>query len=161
MIPVFQDRFDYGFGNCAWACIASILEQPLEDVQGGRRPPSIADLIEWTAEYVPELSFNSLDLCYNFRPVNGYPDVPELGTERWTYDIHKDWEPPDASATDGYWIASVPSQTLKRPVEDPYFPMPSLHAVVMHGRYCVHDPNSYNRIDPEPQVSMQYWWTLN
>lgn len=36
MIPVFQDVFTPGYGNCMAACVASILELPLQDVPNFR-----------------------------------------------------------------------------------------------------------------------------
>jgi hypothetical protein len=158
MIPVFQDSFGFGNGNCAWACIASIFELSIEDVQDGG-PPTDDDLVRWTRKHFPALAYQILDLGYDYDVVHGYPDCKGVGTGRWTYKVRETWEPPDASVTDGYWMATVPSQTLKRPIKDPYYPMPALHAVVMKGRECVHNPNPKNFLDPNPQVIMQSWWT--
>jgi hypothetical protein len=77
--------------------------------------------------------------------------------ERWTYDLPETWEPP----VDYHWLASIYSPRLKRPVEDPYYPLPALHMVVMKGPVMVHDPNPdyADQVPYEPTVVMQTWWT--
>lgn len=159
MKPVFQDTFGHGNGNCAWACVASIFELSLPEAQGVFGPPDESELRIWTRMKLPDMTFHSIDLGYDYEVVDGYPDCEGVGTGRWTYKVAADWEPPDASATGGYWMATIPSQKLVRPVEDPYYPMFALHAVVMFGRLCVHDPNPNNRPDPSPLVVDQHWWT--
>lgn len=155
MRPVYQNRFGYGAGNCAWACVASLFELELDSLPA--KPPAALDMLEWSKEALPHLKFNNRDLGYNYRIEEGYPDAEGVGTGRWTYDLPDAWDPP----TDGYWLASVNSLGLKRPVEDPYYPRPALHMVVMHGRRLVHDPNPrYAVLLPyRPVVVEQTWWT--
>jgi hypothetical protein len=154
MKPVYQDRRGYGQGNCVWACVASIFEIPLELLR--YPPPCEADLRRWTAFHQPYREFHYADLSTNYRLVDGYPEAPGVGTSRWAYDLCEpgDYEPPEVE----FWIASIPSPGLKLPVEDPYYPMPALHAVVMRGDTCVHDPNPDYRINPHPQVVAAEWW---
>jgi len=159
MKPVYQDTFGHGNGNCAWAVVASIFELSLKDAQGAFGPPCSEDLDLWTRMHMPGYKYHNLDLGYDFEIVEGYPDCEGVGTGRWTYKVRDEWEPPDASATDGYWFGTIPSQRLVRPVSDPYYPMPALHAVVMRGRVCVHDPNPNNHLDPHPRVLELSWWT--
>lgn len=160
MKPVFQDSFGFANGNCAWACTASIFELPLEDFP---RPPFSGNQawFDWTKANKPHLSFNNVDLGYDYDIVDGFPDVPNWGTGRYTYKVREKWEPPDARATGGYWIAIVPSQGLARPAEDAYYPMPALHAVVMLSRECVHNPHPSHTLEPYPKVVAQTWWTPN
>lgn len=158
MKPVFQDSFGFGNGNCTWAAVASIFELSLSEAQGESGPGDSADVLAWTKARFPNLSFNNLDLGYDYEIVDGYPDCEFVGTGRWTYKIAKYWDPPDAAATDGYWLGVVPSQRLKRPVCDPYYPMVALHAVVMLGRKCVHDPNPKNVLIEHPQITQLSWW---
>lgn len=152
MRKVYQDRFGYGEGNCAWACISTLFDIPLDDLR--HPPPCAEDLLRWTQEYMPHLEYHHIDLGRNFRLVEGYDYVEGVGTERWTYDLPDAWDPP----VEGYWLASINSLGLKRPVEDPYYPMPALHMVVMRGRELFHDPNA-QYADYEPTVVMQTWWT--
>jgi hypothetical protein len=154
---VYQDKFGHGEGNCAWACVASIFDLDIEAV---RYPagPSLDDLRLWTKNHYPALTLHGRDLGFNYRIVRGgYKRVPRVGTGRWTYDIPVTWTAP----TPGYWLASIFSLKLKRPIEDPYYPMPNLHMVVMKGRELVHDPHpSYAELVPyQPTVVMQTWWT--
>lgn len=152
MKPVFQDRKGFGQGNCVWACIASIFEIPLDTLR--YPPPFTEDVLAWTKEHYPALEFHNVDLGFDYR-LRDVPGIPE-GEQRWHYRLRRKWEPP----TDDYWIASVDSQGLMRPVEDPYYPMPALHAVVMKGRDLVHDPNdSYPLGSYKPKVVMQSWWS--
>jgi hypothetical protein len=157
MIPVFQNKFGFGEGNCAWACLASVFELSLDSMP--TEPPYPQDWFDWTQENVPHLVYTNKDLAYDYELRGSFPKTKDFGTKRWTYKVNLQWEPPDASATGGYWIATVPSQRLKRPVEDPYYPLPALHAVVMLDRECVHDPNPHNTLDPSPLVIQQTWWT--
>lgn len=154
MIPVYQDQFDYGRGNCMWAAIASVFEVNLEQFRLCA-PPCGDDIRKWTEIAYPHLTFHYRDLCTNYRVVKGFPDVPNWRTGRWAWDDPDQdaWEPPPAE----YWIASVHSQRLKRPVEDGYYPMPALHAVVMNGHKMVHDPNPKNGAYT-PIVCGQSWW---
>lgn len=158
MKPVFQDTFGHGQGNCAWACVASLFELSLPEAQQHFGPPDFQDLREWTKLFRPELEYKYIDLGYDYEIVDGFPDCEGVGTGRWTYKIAADWEPPDASLTDGYWLATVPSQKLVRPVSDPYYPMAALHMVVMRDRVCVHDPNPNNDLIRHPQVIDLHWW---
>jgi hypothetical protein len=147
MKPVFQTKFDWGQGNCAHACIASIFELPLEEVDATLKDSYAQTIIDWTKQHLPHLEFHNRDLAYNYQVTKN---------EKWTYDVPKEWNPP----TDEYWMAAVESRGLKRPDDDPYYPLPALHAVVMHGRELVHDPNpKYQGLPLTPMV-MQSWWTL-
>jgi hypothetical protein len=120
-------------------------------------PPTDTDLAKWTSDTFDSIEYHYSDLAHNFRVVEGFPDVEGVGTGRWAYDLPEVWEPP----TEDYWMASVCSLGLKRPVEDPYYPMPALHAVVMRGASLVHDPNAAyaDRVPYEPTVVAQSWWT--
>lgn len=155
MKPVYQDRFGLGQGNCAWACVASLFEISLDDLRFP--PPTDDNLREWTNLNMPDTEFHYRDLGFNYRVVEGYPDVEGVGTGRWAYDLPDEWDPPAAD----YWLASVNSLGLKRPVEDSYYPMPALHMVVMRGRDLVHDPNPKYaaRMPYTPTVVAQSWWT--
>lgn len=152
---VYQDRFGNGEGNCVWACVATLFGLPLEQLR--LPPPAAPELLDWTKENTPALAFHNVDLATNFRLIDGYKDVKGVGPSRWAYDIPDTWEPP----VRGFWIAGVNSLGLKRTEEDPYFPMPALHAVVMLGREMYHDPNpSYaDRVPYEPTVVDKSWWT--
>lgn len=151
MRPVFQDRFGYGEGNCAWACVASILEIDLDDLRFP--PPTDADLLAWTEQHT-SLRYNFVDLGTNFRVVGGFPDAPSVGTGRWTYDLPAEWTPPPTE----FWMATINSLGLERPVSDPYYPMPALHAVVMQGRKIAHDPNPAYALPYDPTVVAMSWW---
>lgn len=165
MIPVFQDRHGFGQGNCVWACVASIFEIPLDTL---RYPPADdADLEAWTVKNRPSLVFHHLDFAYDFEVVEGYPDIGDLGgTGRWSYKVPEEWEAPFdpgpwiTPAPLDFWIASIPSPGLERPVEDPYYPMPALHAVVMYGKELVHDPHAdYECPRKIETVERCSWWT--
>lgn len=156
MIPVYQTRFGWGEGDCFWACLASIFEEPLESFHYGKllapNDPDIAKLSEcrW-----PRLKFHFDDLGRNYRLVDG-PSVPgHPHPQRWKYDPPAEWDAP----TLGYWIASVFSQKLRHPIESPYYGMPGLHAVIMHGRHVVHDPNPHNVPYESVSPIMRTWWT--
>jgi hypothetical protein len=152
---VYQDRFGYGEGNCAWACVATLFGVGLDRLR--LPPPSDSELMAWSKGAAPMLEFHNRDLATNYRIEEGYEDVEGVGTGRWAYDVPDEWEPP----VPGFWLASVNSPGLKRPVEDPYYPMPALHMVVMCGRDMYHDPNPrYADLVPyEPTVVGQTWWT--
>lgn len=152
---VSQDRFGNGEGNCVWACVATLFGLPLDRLR--LPPPCAQELLDWTKENAPTLEFHDVDLARNYRIEEGFPDVEGVGTGRWAYDVPDEWEPP----VQGFWIAGVESLGLKRTVEDPYYPMPALHAVVMHGRTMFHDPNPKyaDRVPYEPRVVTMEWWT--
>lgn len=150
---VYQDRFGNGKGNCAWACIATIFGLSLDDLR--YPPPYTTDILRWTEETYPGLAYNNVDHGRNYRIVEGFPDVPGVGSGRWTYDLPDDYDPPPAE----FWMATVFSPGLKRGVEDPYYPMPGLHAVVMQGKTLYHDPNpAYETPRDVTPVVMKTWW---
>lgn len=96
------------------------------------------EIIDYTKRWMPAWEFVSVDMGYDYELI----DMPELGKgqARWTYKV-KEWE---GAPVDGYWFASVPSRTLVRPPENPYYPMKALHYVVMRGEDLVWDPNAAN-----------------
>jgi hypothetical protein len=151
MRRVWQDRFGFGDGNCAWAALASIFN--LDYPPRGYPPACIEDFKAWTSRFRPDLCVHERNLATNYRVVEGFPDYEGVGSGRWTYDIPETWEPP----VDDWWIATVQSQSLKRPISDPYYPMPALHAVVMCGPDFVHDPNPRNEQKMMPLIA-QTWW---
>jgi hypothetical protein len=152
MIPVYQRHIgEFGKGDCAWAALASLFEEPLESFHYDMlEAPSNEDERKLTECRWPHLEYHFRDLALNLRLEECYG----AGGERWHYDYPETWEPP----VPGFWIASIESQSLKRPVTDPYYPMPALHAVVMHGRDLAHDPNPNNEFRLTPMVG-QSWWT--
>lgn len=157
MRKVFQDKFDFGKGNCVWACIASLFDLELSDLDYA--PPTSQDLIDWTKREMSDLEFHNVDYGYNYRVVDGYEDCEHVGTGRWTYDLRPDEE--KIKPTTEFWLASVHSLQLKRPICDSYYPMPALHMVVMQGDKLWHDPNPKNPRDYEPTVVMASWWEPN
>jgi hypothetical protein len=156
VIPVYQDRFGFGQGNCAWACLASIFERPIEDFHD-RGIAYFEEICAWTKAEYPFLRYNERDLGFNWRMEGEYAVHPEWGTQRHAYDIPDTFEPP----VEGYWKATIFSPGLTRPEDDPYYPMPGLHAVVFKGDELVHDPNpNYALGSYEPRVVRLGWWTF-
>jgi len=156
LIPVNQTKFGYGQGNCAAACIASIFERDIENIDLVHAYNS--DIMKWTRDNRPDLDYHNIDLAQNFRAVDGFPECEFYGTQRYTYDLPDSWQPP----TLGFWMASVYSPGLKRPVEDAYYPLPGLHAVVFQGDKLAHDPNPAYADLPndryDDQMVMMTWW---
>lgn len=154
MIPVYQEHFGWGSGDCAWAALASIFEEPLESFEydnGRLEALSDGDLKKLTEVRWPHLKFLYLDLARNYR-------VAEVaGRDRWAYDLPTpdEWWPP----TDGYYFGSVHSQKLRAPEDSDWYGMPGLHAVVMKGRTVAHDPNPTNAPYPDPvPITGCGWW---
>lgn len=166
MIPVFQDRFGgdsspEGGGNCAWACVASILELDFAEVRH-LPPPSGADLMQWTREQRPDLEFTNVNLRYGYQTVPGPPGIASWdgphAFERWHYSVRDEFEAPESDFD--AWMATIHSPGLASTADDPYFPMPQLHAVVFSGRELAHDPNpAYECPRRTPQVLEMSWWT--
>lgn len=157
MIPVYQDTFGHQEGNCAWACIASIFELCLDDLRGERSGPTDYNLRVWTEENLPDHEYHYVDRARNYHLVPG-PSVPEHPyPERWCYDVPEGpFLPPEPE----YWIGVIFSLEITRPPEDPYYPMPGLHAVVMRGIEMVHDPHPRNPWPrPTPPIVAMSWWT--
>lgn len=157
MIPVYQESFGYGQGSCAWACVASIFEVTHAALNIDKiAPPNDDDLEKWTELVHPELEMHRVDHTFNYRLIPG-PSVPRHPhPERWAYDIPDEVLAP----TDGFWMASIYSPGLSRPVEDPYYGMAALHAVVFEGNTLVHDPNpKYTIGEYVPRISRATWWT--
>lgn len=153
MKPVYQRHLTWGAGDCAWACLASIFEEPLDSFCYDRLEALDAgDLAKLTECRWPHLRFYEEDCCYDFELVDADPAWGG-DPQRWTYKVPKTFEPP----TDGYWMASVASPRLKRPTEDPYYPMPALHAVVFKGDQLVHDPNPNYNVEYD-RIHMKSWW---
>ncbi len=156
MRPVFQDQFGYGSGNCAWACIASIMECEIDDLGcRGLASPTDPDIDKLTELRWPGLESRHEDCAYDFEMVAVPLDWGgDLGV-RWTYKVPGRWTPP----TQGHWMASIFSPGLTRPKSDPYYPLPALHAVVMRGAEKVHDPHpDYADTELLSPVVMKYWW---
>lgn len=162
MIPVYQQHFGWGEGDCTWACLASIFEEPLESFAYSKvMALSDGDLMKLTEQRWPHLEYVHADLATNYRIVDGPYDVPGVGSQRWAYDLPRPdkWAPPLCGATDYFYLGSVHSQKLMHPVESPYYGMPGLHSVVMHGREVAHDPNPNNDPygEPLPIVGIGFW----
>lgn len=150
---VYQDRVGWGEGNCVWACIATIFRVPLDELRFP--PPTMAEVEEWTERCRPALAFRYADLGQNFRlEGSGYERIPEWGRQRWTYDV----APYPGAPTEGLWMATVPSRGLSRPADDPYYPMPAMHCVVMRGDDIVHDPHPSYELAPYDEVHGMAWW---
>lgn len=122
MIPVDQSLFGLG-GNCMAACIASILEVPLDAVpcapfvEGRQESQQWRERwLRWQAWLVP-INLTLVELP------SGYMENPPCG----------------------YSIMGVRSTT-----SDPRDPAKKLiHAVVAIDGICVHDPSPTNRVHPE------------
>lgn len=155
MIPVFQTQFGYGKGSCHLACIASIFECEEADLKlYDFLAMDEEDTAKWTECCRPELEFHSEDLGYDFELVDASPAWGG-DPQRWTYKVRETYEPPPVE----FWIASIFSPAVKRPMADPYYPMPALHAVVMRGNQIAHDPNpAYDTVGHIPRVVMKSWW---
>ena len=137
MRGVYQTRKGFGRGNCVAACLATVLEVPLEEVdwiQGYSQ-----EIVAYTKRWLPAWEYVSVDMGYDYDLV----PMPELGEgqSRWTYKLYPYEKPP----TEGYWFASVPSKSLVRPPENDYYPLPALHFVVMKGDELAWDPNANNK----------------
>lgn len=113
MIKVFQDIVDPGKGNCMQAVVASLFERELHEVP---------NFINFGKNWWPEM--------YNYYVANGYQGIQcfspmdriELTKKALAYD----------GGVNGYWAASVPSQTFKD----------VSHAVIIDKNLnIVHDPN--------------------
>lgn len=138
--------------------MASIFEHPIERYHDCEPGATDEKVKQWTEHGLPGWEYHSRDLAYNFRVEEGYPDCPGVGAGRWAYDLPDDYEPPPVE----FWIATVYSPALKRPVEDSYYPMPALHACVFKGKELAHDPNpAYANYPPERTVVMLNWFTKN
>lgn len=107
-------------GDCYRACLASILEVPIED------------LPKMTGESVRETLDRENEVVRSF----GF----------WIYSCEwAGWEW-DIIPGDAWWIASVPSLNLGVYPDDG---RPIRHAVVARGRYIVHDPSLDTMYDAE------------
>lgn len=145
----------WGEGDCAWAALASLFEEPLDSFHYAHlQAASEADVRKLSELRWPHLEFHYRDVCENYHLVPGPSVYGHEWAERWAWDWPESWEPPH----DGYWIATVASQTLQRPESDPYYGMPALHAVVMKGNRLAHDPNPRNQFKMMPLAAMS-WWT--
>lgn len=156
MIPVYQERFGWGEGDCVWATLASIFEIPYPEMGTERiASPHYSDVRKWTECRFPYLEYHYEDWSVNYRLVPG-PSIPEHPSPtRWAYDVPDEFEPP----VEGYWMGTIHSLSLRAPLESAYYGMPGLHAVVMKGRKLVHDPNPHNVHEKPPQLVMASWWT--
>jgi hypothetical protein len=157
--PVEQTTFYDGSsgqrGNCTAACVASIFERPLEEVDSCVPPGSSWSQVDfYTRRVAPFLSVHAIDLCLNHRQVEEATERHPQG--RWTYDL------PPADAWErrwesmGLWIAAVvsPRGTLR---DGPYRDMPIQHAVVMRGSELAWDPHP-DRDLGVGQVLEMCWW---
>jgi hypothetical protein len=159
MKPVFQDRFyspdDDLRGNCVAACVASIFEYPYCAAVGLPDATLPEELAAWTVKHHPALFLHEADFRSNYREVAEPSE--ELPYGRWDYDDPEDFTPPHP----GYWIASVYSPRVVRPESDAYYPHPGLHAVVMKGERCVHDPHPEGAATEEQPVALgAEWWAV-
>jgi hypothetical protein len=141
-------------GNCVAACVASIFERPLDELEGQGIGPgcSARELMEWTRQHAAGLCVVNTDHSRNFRIVEneGKPD------ERWAYDLPTDDEIPDVFLGGCYWIATVvsPRGVLQH---GPYRGSPVLHAVVMRGHALVWDPHPQRYMGVGQLVGRTYW----
>lgn len=123
MRPVDQTKFGGEtappdeHGNCFAACIASLLEVPLDAVPD---PSPTLPYAEWEAVWLDALSKRNL----------------------WMVGLQVDPEDPEGLwwLSPGFWIASIPSLNLVTENGDP-----DRHAVVMRGDSLAHDPSPRNR----------------
>jgi len=140
-----------GRGNCVAACIASIFELPLSDVD---LPDGCGsnELMEWSHGRWPWLECRVVDYGQNYREVE--PPSDENPEGRWEYDLPTE-QPP--APTIGYWIASVvsPRGVLQ---SGPYRGSPILHAVVMRGGVVAWDPHPGRDEAPLGPTVMATWW---
>lgn len=131
--------------NCVAACVASIFECPIEEVdiaEGG----GLNEVARWTAEHYPVLTACS-------RIVGGI----------WHGDVWLDTYPPAHTVEPpfllrGYWIAGAISPRGGMQLIDGQW-KPSLHAVVMYGREVAWDPHP----DRETGIGGLYdatWWIV-
>jgi hypothetical protein len=114
-------------------------------------PPYDDDIAEWTSKNLPGMYYHSRDLCTNYRM--------DDETGKWSYDYPTDSLVPPVA---GFWMAAIPSPGLKLPPEDPYYPMPALHAVVFKGSRLYHDPNPKYKghwVNKFPVVLRLNWWS--
>ncbi len=145
----FYDPLEETRGDCVAACVATIFELPLEevDIRGGA---SFQDVCDWTKAFKPHLRYNERDLCTNHRIVSEDPETI------WAFDLPDPSEAIDPP-TDGLWIAHVvsPRGLLKH---GPYRGMPIEHAVVMCGPEMVWDPHP-DRHQGVGRMTGMGWWT--
>lgn len=161
MKPIYQrfvGQWGRGKGDCAWAALASIFEEPLMSFGYDKlEAPCDEDLKKLTECRWPHLEFHREEVSKNWRLVDASPTLGYEYGQRWHYDPAEpeDWEPPA-----DYWLGTVFSQRLKHPEDSSYYGMPGLHAVVMHGREVAHDPNPQKPYEEPLPLVMMTWWTL-
>lgn len=145
----FYDPDDKTSGNCVAACIASIFETPIEDIalRGGA---SFDDILKWTKENKPDLRYNEIELCTNFRKV--------ANEDRWEFDL-PDPEIVPEYPSEEFWMAIriSPRGVLK---SGSYRGMPIEHAVVMEGNNMVWDPHP-KRYQGIGIITGMAWWSEN
>jgi hypothetical protein len=124
MIPVEQTN---GSRDCFRACIASILELPIEALPEDHFIPDRDDWFERTSDYLTEhFGLHAVKCAVpTYGGLDGLEPTVAFG----------DWTIPKR----GYWIATVNSINLPRLDDDGE---PQRHAVVMHGINIVWDPST-------------------
>jgi hypothetical protein len=131
MKPVYQTIVDPGRGDCWRACIASILELPIEEVPN------------FVAEFADNPEITHYELCSNWLRERGLfmVDINLSKVDEWFYVI--DWQ----LIKSAYGIATVPSQKNKG----------GWHSVVIHfggadnttSLKIIHDPRIDNESYPD------------
>lgn len=151
MRPVDQTTFfveGESRGNCMAACIATIFELSLEEVDVPDAT-SFAEMCAWTStRFDGALEFHEVDHGVDYRVI----EDGEFG-DRWTYDLTED---PPAPPTFGLWIAGVQSPRIVHET-GPWRGMPGLHAVVMRGGQLAHDPHPQRDMGIGPIVTSMWW----
>lgn len=136
MIPVDQAHYlpEDPLGDCLAACVASILELPLDQV-----PDTLRPVLEGTAP--PGYSY--LDAMWDWWVDSGI--VP-----RWTFygRMGPRFYAAPRHVHPGYWIAGVRSKVAQQPG--------SLHAIVMFNDAPAHDPQPLNRQEPHASAPYRY-----
>lgn len=118
MKPVEQTIPGPPHGDCFRACVASILELPIEHLPNPHHP----EFHWWDAwnEWLQDRGFNLVE-----------------------WDVPKGGERPDGLGVwcplDGFWIATVPSLNVE---PDPERPATGRHCIVMEGQRIAHDPST-------------------
>lgn len=142
-----------GSGNCVAACLASIFELSLPEVERDLPDgPSLTQLSEWTRQRFPWLECRTVNYGENYREVEPPSDDEPDG--RWTYDLPA--ERP-AAPTKGFWMASIVSPRGKLR-SGPYRGGPMLHCMVMRGEQLAWDPSPQRDEGRGAPLVMCTWW---
>lgn len=146
VIKVTQTKFGDGKGNCVAACLASIFELDIDDVDI-QPAPSANDLLEWTKRNYPDLSCIIQDFGENYQ---------EVEDGLWRYDFPEEkFDPPPEH--DSYWLLGAKSPRIV--IESgPYRGMPGLHCVVMKDDQIVWDPHPDSDKAEVGDWLERIWW---